>query len=115
MLLWAVNAAELFLYPSPDLYLDTILSRRSTDNSLDFMAWFVLWDALLTVGPYIDRRVPFQIMSNQLSLPQVDSGQVIETSQWWSEETRSILSVMAKAVNTYVHVFSYVFRYGGNL
>uniref|UniRef100_A0A4W5K403 VPS18 core subunit of CORVET and HOPS complexes n=1 Tax=Hucho hucho TaxID=62062 RepID=A0A4W5K403_9TELE len=29
------NAAEMFWYPSPDLCLDTILSRRSTDNSFD--------------------------------------------------------------------------------
>jgi hypothetical protein len=32
-------------------------------------------------GPYIDRCVPFQIMSNQLNLQQVDSNQVVETSQ----------------------------------
>ncbi len=57
------------------------LAILSTDNSIDFMAWFVLWHALLTVGPYIDRCVPFQIMSNQLNLPQVDSNQVVETSQ----------------------------------
>jgi hypothetical protein len=35
------NAADIFWYPSPDLCLDTILSRRSTDNSFDLMAWFV--------------------------------------------------------------------------
>jgi hypothetical protein len=29
--------------------------------------------ALTTVGPYIGRCVPFQIMSNQLNLQQVDS------------------------------------------
>jgi hypothetical protein len=29
--------------------------------------------ALTSVGPYIDRCVPFQIMSNQLNSPQVDS------------------------------------------
>jgi hypothetical protein len=40
------------------------------------MSWFLLWHALSTVGPYIDRRVPFQIMSNQFNLPQVDSNQV---------------------------------------
>ena len=28
---------------------------------------------LPTVGPYIGRCVPFQIISNQLNLPQVDS------------------------------------------
>uniref|UniRef100_A0A4W5PY75 Uncharacterized protein n=1 Tax=Hucho hucho TaxID=62062 RepID=A0A4W5PY75_9TELE len=31
------NPAELFWYPSPDLWLDTILSQRSTDNSFDLM------------------------------------------------------------------------------
>ena len=31
------KAAEMFLYPSPDLCLKTILSRRSADNSFDFM------------------------------------------------------------------------------
>ena len=72
------NAAEIFWYPSQDLCLDTILSRRSTDNSFDLMAWFLLRQALSTVGPYIDRCVPFQIMSNQLHLPQVDSNQVVE-------------------------------------
>ena len=75
------NAAEMFWYPSPDLCLDTILFGSSTDNSFNLMAWFLLWHALSTVGPYIDRRVLFQILSNQLNLPQVDSNQVVETSQ----------------------------------
>jgi hypothetical protein len=77
----------MFSFPSPDLCLNTILSWSSTDNSFDLMAWFLLWHALSTLGPYIDRCVPFQIMSNQLNLPQVDSHQGIETSQWWSMET----------------------------
>ena len=34
------NAAEMFWYPSPDLCLDTILSRSSTDNTFDLIAWF---------------------------------------------------------------------------
>jgi hypothetical protein len=55
--------------------------KNSTDNSFDLMAWFLLWHALSTLGPYIDRCVPFQIMSNQLNWPQVDSNQVVETSQ----------------------------------
>ena len=76
-----------FLYPSPDLYLDTNLSRISTDNLFALMAWFLLWHALSTVSPYIDRYVPFQIMSNQLNLPQVDSNEDVETSQGWSMET----------------------------
>ena len=54
VLIGTFNAPDIFLYPSPDLCLNTILSRRSTDNSLDFTAWFVLWHALSTVGPYID-------------------------------------------------------------
>ena len=36
------NAAEIFWYPSPNLCLDTILSRSSLENSLDLMAWFLL-------------------------------------------------------------------------
>ena len=53
---------------------------------LQLMAWFLLWYALSAVRPYIDRCVPFQIMSNQLNLPQVDSNQGVETSQRWSRE-----------------------------
>ena len=49
--------------------------------------FFLLRIALSTVGPYIDRCVPFQIMSNQFKLQQVDSNQVVETSQGWSMET----------------------------
>ncbi|KAA0714728.1 Glutamine and serine-rich protein 1 [Triplophysa tibetana] len=40
VLIGTFNAAEIFLYPSPDLGLDTVLSRRSTDNSLGFMGLF---------------------------------------------------------------------------
>ena len=36
------NAAEMFWYASPGLGLDAILSRTSTDNSFDPMAWFML-------------------------------------------------------------------------
>ena len=35
-------AADNFWYPSPDLCLDTILSLSFTDNSFDFLAWFLL-------------------------------------------------------------------------
>jgi len=54
VLIGTFNAAEIFLYPSPDLCLDTILSRRSTDDSLDFIAWFCSdmhcqpWDLIWT-------------------------------------------------------------------
>jgi hypothetical protein len=33
------------------------------------------------VRSYTGMCVPFQIMSNQLNLPKVDSNQVVETSQ----------------------------------
>jgi hypothetical protein len=36
------NAAKHFWYPSPDLCLYKNLSRSSTYNSVDFMAWFFL-------------------------------------------------------------------------
>ena len=35
LLIGTFKAAEIFLYPSPDLFLKTILSRRSTDNSFE--------------------------------------------------------------------------------
>ena len=35
----------------------------------------------------IDRCVPFQIMSKKFNLPQVDSSQVVDTSQGWPMET----------------------------
>jgi hypothetical protein len=60
----------------------------------------------MMLWPYIDRCVPFQIPSNQLNLPQVDSNQVVETSQGWSMETGCTwaqLSLIAKGLNTYVN------------
>ena len=63
------DAADIFLVPFP------------RDNSFSLMAWFLHRHALSTVRPYIDRCVPFQIMSNQLNLPQVDSNQVVESFQ----------------------------------
>ena len=59
------------------------------------------------MGAYIDRCVPFQIMSNQLNLPQVDSNQVVETSERTINGNRmhrsSISSIIAKALNSYVN------------
>ena len=52
VLIGTFKAAEIFLYPSPDLFLKTILSRRSTDNSFDFMLGLCsdmhcqLWDLI---------------------------------------------------------------------
>ena len=36
------NATEMFCSPYPALCLATILSRSSTDNSFDLLAWFLL-------------------------------------------------------------------------
>ena len=55
---------KCFWYPSPDLCNDTILCWSPMDNCLDLMVWFLLRHALSTVGSYINRCVPFQIMSN---------------------------------------------------
>lgn len=52
--------------PSSGLSLEIIpvLSWRSTDNSIHH-AWFAHWRA--TVGPYMNRYVPFQIMSIKIN------------------------------------------------
>ena len=42
LFLGTFNAAEMFWYLSPDLCLDTNLSRSSTDNSFDLKVWFLL-------------------------------------------------------------------------
>lgn len=42
-LLGTMNVTEFFLYCSPDLCLNTIPAWRLTDDSLNFMAWFLLW------------------------------------------------------------------------
>ena len=55
--------------------------------TIPLTSWLLLRHALSIVGPYIDRCVPFQIMSYQLNLPQVDSNQVVERSQGWAMET----------------------------
>ena len=48
---------------------------------------FALTCTVNCVGPFIYGCVSFQIMSNQLNLPQVDSNQVVEMSQERSMET----------------------------
>ena len=96
------NAADMFWYPFPDLCLDTILSWPIPPTSF---LQPLLWHALSTVGPYIDRCVPFQIISNQLNLPQVDSNQVVETRMINGNRMHlsSISSLIAKGLNTYVN------------
>ena len=74
------SATKMFWYPSPDWRLNTILSLSS--HGLVFAL-----TCTANCGTYIDRCVPFQIMSNQFILPQVVSNKVVETSQGWSMET----------------------------
>ena len=62
------------------------LGALRTITSTSWLVFF-FWHAVSTVGPYVDKCVPFQIMSNQLNVSQVDSNQVVETSQGWSMET----------------------------
>ncbi|KAK6320820.1 hypothetical protein J4Q44_G00077960 [Coregonus suidteri] len=101
--LGTLNAADIFWYPSPSLCLDTILSRSPMDNSVDLMAWFLLWHSLSTVGPYIDRCVPFQIMSNQLNLPQSSCRNVSRMINGNRMHLSSISSLIAKGLNSYVN------------
>jgi hypothetical protein len=89
------NDAEFFWYPSQDLCLDTILSQSSTDICFDHMVWFLLWHALSTVGPYIDRYVPFQIMLSCRNIPRMINGNRTHLS--------SISSRISKGLNTYVN------------
>ena len=56
------------------------------------------------MGPNIDRCVPIQIMSNQNNLSQVDSNQVVETKDDQCIQS-SILSLIAKGLNTYAIFF----------
>lgn len=99
------GAAEFFLYRPPELRLDIILSRRSTDNSL-------LWHVLSPIRPYLDRCVTFQMIFTQLNLPQADLlpqvgldelsyGKIYKVISGNRLHLCSVLTVMAKAVNTY--------------
>jgi hypothetical protein len=61
------------------------------------------------VGRYTDSHVPFQIMSNQLNLPQVASNQVVETATMIignMMHMSSISNLIAKGLNTYVNKVS---------
>jgi hypothetical protein len=61
------------------------------------------------VGPYIDMCVPFQMMSNQLNLPQVDSNQVVRMINGNRMHMSLISSLIAKGLNTkYNKVFLFV-------
>lgn len=46
------------------------------------MAWL-----FLPVRTFIERSVPFQVMSNEFNLPEVDSNQGVKKSQQWLRKT----------------------------
>jgi hypothetical protein len=73
------NTADMFWYLSPDLCLDPILSRSSTEDSFNLVAW--VWLYLSTVEPYIGHELERHTPVYQFNLPQVDSNQVVETSR----------------------------------
>lgn len=81
-----------------------LLHLRS-DISLEFMAWFVLWHALLTMRPTgLSKSYPvnwFYLQSNCRDVWQMISGNRIQLSL--------ILSVLAKDMNTNVHVIFYLY------
>ncbi len=79
MLLWPFNETDFFLNSSPDVWLDTNLFLSSTGSSFDLRAWFLLWYALSAVRSFIKMCVPFQIISIQLNLPQVNFTQSVVT------------------------------------
>ena len=50
VLLGTFNAAEMFLYPSPDLCLYTILFQSTMGNSFNLMAWFFALTCTVNCG-----------------------------------------------------------------
>ena len=101
------NATEMLWSPSPDMYLDTILYRSSMHNSFDLMACFFALTCIVNCGTlYTQVWVSFQIMSNQLNLPQVGSNQVVETSRMVNGNRMhrsSISNLIAMGLNIYVN------------
>ena len=57
------------------------------------------------MGPYIDRCVPLQIMSNQLNLPQMDSklSKHLNDDQWKQDAPELNFESHRKALKTYVN------------
>ena len=86
--LCALGNRQNSFQPSPDLCLtQSCLWALQAVYSTSWLG-FCSFALICTVWPYIERCVPFQIMSNQLNLPQVDSNQGVETSKKWSREMR---------------------------
>ena len=78
VLIGTFKAADIFLYPSPDLFLKTILSRRSTDHSFDFMLGLCS-DMHCQLGN-LSKSCPINWVYHRWT-------PIVETSQGWSVET----------------------------
>ncbi len=105
---------QKFFYTLPQICA-SIQSCLGGLQTIPWTSWLGLCsDMQLTVGPFIDRCVPFQIMSNQTEFTtgglQSSSRNISRMISGNRMHLSSILSVMEKAVNTYVHViFSFFF------
>lgn len=99
------NAAEIFLYSPSDLYLYTILSQRSTNTCVVFMAWFILCAFTVILGPqHTDMYVPFHNKSSQLNCSLMDfSCSTILRTMSGNRMHRSTYECHSKGVNPSVH------------
>ena len=96
------NAADIFWYTSPDLCLDTIPSRSSTDYSFDLMAWFCT--CTVNFGTFLYRQVcafPNHVQSIEFNTPSCGNMSRIINGNWM--HLSSISSPIAKGLNTYVN------------
>ena len=96
MLFGTFNAAEMFLYSSPDLCLNTILSQRSTDNSFDFMV-----SALTVNSGTLYRQVC--AFPNHVQSISFIAGGLQSSCRNISRLISGNRKHLAKGVNTYVH------------
>ena len=95
--LGTLNAADIFWYPSPDLCLDTILSRSSTDNYFDIMAWFLLWTLYIQVCAYPNHVQSIEFTTGGLQSSCRNISRMINGNRM---HLNSISSLIAKGLNT---------------
>lgn len=91
---------------SPDIMFDLcdtiILSQRSTESSLHFVAWFLSRHALWTVGAYIHGSVPFWTMSYYYGL-QLSSGHIWCIIKVKRIHLTTIWNATTKGLNTFLN------------
>jgi hypothetical protein len=100
------NAAEMFWYPSPDMHLNTVLSRSSIDNAFAFMAWFLLCNALTVWTLY--RQVcafPNQVQSIEFTTGGLQSScrNISRIPMETGRHLSSIMTFIAKGLTTYIN------------